>query len=64
MINKEFGSDFNYIEVYNYLKKTYLFESEKISLLFSGRVALFNLLNFGIKKYADIELLVIPNNLL
>ena len=51
MINKEFGSDFNYIEGDNYLNKTSLFESEKISLLFSGRVALFNLLNFGIKKY-------------
>lgn len=47
----EYGSDFHYFEGDNSSGGTSLFESETISLFFSGRVALFNLLNFGIQKY-------------
>lgn len=51
MINKEYGSDFYYFEEDNLSKKTSLFQNEKISLFFSGRAALFNLLDYGIRKY-------------
>jgi hypothetical protein len=51
MISNEFGSDFHYFEGDGSLKVTSSFDDEKISLFFSGRVALFNLLNFGIQKY-------------
>ncbi|WP_299177229.1 hypothetical protein [uncultured Chryseobacterium sp.] len=51
MINKEYGSDLYYFEENNLSKRTSPFESEKISLFFSGRVALFNLLEYGIHKY-------------
>lgn len=51
MLNKEYGSDFHYIEEDNLLKKASIFENENISLFFSGRAALFNLLDYGIREY-------------
>jgi len=50
VINKEYGSDFHYFFDDN-LNKSSLFAEDKFSLFFSGRVALFNLLKFGIEKY-------------
>lgn len=50
MVNKEYGSDFHYIQPvgdYQPLAE----EGKEISLFFSGRVALYNLLSFGITKY-------------
>lgn len=50
MINKEYGSDFHYYFDEN-INKSSLFAEDRFSLFFSGRVALFNLLKFGIEKY-------------
>ena len=50
MINKEYGSDFHYFFDAN-ANNSPLFSEDKFSLFFSGRVALFNLLKFGIDKY-------------
>lgn len=50
MINKEYGSDFHYFFDEN-VNNSSLFAEDKFSLFFSGRVALFNLLKFGIEKY-------------
>jgi len=50
VINKEYGSDFHYC--YNNIGETKKpFFNEKFSFFFSGRVALYNLLESGIKKY-------------
>lgn len=49
-MNREYGSDFHYIQPvgdYQPLAEA----GKKISLFFTGRVALYNLLSFGIKKY-------------
>lgn len=49
-MNKEFGSDFHYI----FSEKgqgQFLSKQDNVSLFFSGRVAVYNLLQFGIKKY-------------
>lgn len=54
MIKTEFGSDFEYTTNEDFLLKdssNSYFNSSKFSLFFSGRVALYNLLNYGIKKY-------------
>jgi hypothetical protein len=50
LINKEFGSDFHYFFEEN-VNKLSLFSEDKFLFFFSGRVALFNLLKFGIEKY-------------
>lgn len=50
MINKEYGSDFHYLYEANE-DKSQLFVGDEFSFFFSGRVALFNLLKFGIEKY-------------
>ena len=50
MINKEYGSDFHYFFDENVTNSS-LFAENKFLLFFSGRVALFNLLKFGIEKY-------------
>lgn len=50
--SKEFGSDFHYIsEGDSIFNHNDYFQQGGIVLLFSGRVALFNLLRFGIVKY-------------
>lgn len=51
MKNKEYGSDFHYFEGNHSSNGTSLFDNEKLSLFFSGRVALFNLLSHGVQKY-------------
>lgn len=51
MTNKEYGSDFHYFGGDNASNGISSFNDEKIFLFFSGRVALFNLLSFGIQKY-------------
>jgi hypothetical protein len=50
VINKEYGSDFHYFFDEN-ANNSSLFSEDKFSLFFSGRVALFNILKFGIDKY-------------
>ncbi|MGO4709169.1 hypothetical protein AB4Y90_08630 [Chryseobacterium sp. 2TAF14] len=49
MTNKEYGSDFHYFNE-THTSKTSFFD-ENFSFFFSGRVALYNLLESGINKY-------------
>ncbi|NGM67213.1 hypothetical protein [Sphingobacterium sp. SGR-19] len=52
MKNKEFGSDFHYFYDENsVLNLGSLFQDQNLEYFFSGRVALYNLLQFGQKKY-------------
>lgn len=51
MINKEYGSDFHYFFDANSSSSSLFNNSDSINLFFSGRVAIYNLLEFGIKKY-------------
>lgn len=51
MINKEFGSDFYYYSADFSNQSHSLFDVNQLSLFFSGRVALYNLLSFGIENY-------------
>ena len=54
MIKTEFGSDFEYTTNEDFLLKdssNSYFNSPRFSLFFSGRVALYQLLSQGIKKY-------------
>ncbi|PWN60610.1 hypothetical protein [Chryseobacterium oncorhynchi] len=48
-MNKEFGSDFHYI--YSEKKQSKFLAQSNLTLFFSGRVAIYNLLKFGISKY-------------
>jgi len=53
MKNKEYGSDFHLLTIQYFLlgnNQENLFTNNNFSLFFSGRVALFNLLNEGIKN--------------
>lgn len=50
MIYKEFGSDFHYFYDAN-VEESSLFSDNKFSFFFSGRVALYNLLSYGIEKF-------------
>ena len=50
MTIKEYGSDFHNFSDFT-ASNTSLFDDEKFSLFFSGRVAIYNLLKFGIDKY-------------
>lgn len=49
MINKEYGSDFHYFNEVHTLKTSFF--DENFSFFFSGRVALYNLLESGINKH-------------
>lgn len=51
MSNKEFGSDFHYLEEDGFNPEYSFFSREDVSLFFSGRVAIFNLLKYGINKF-------------
>lgn len=51
MKNKEYGSDFHFYEGEETTSESSLFRNEKESLFFSGRVALYNLLDYGIRNY-------------
>ncbi len=52
MANKEYGSDFHYIErIEDYPISTF-FQKNDYKLYFSGRVALYNILKEGIEKYS------------
>src|SRR5690606_37957785 len=51
MLIKEYGSDFHYCDHPYKGQQNFISENSNISLFFSGRVALFNLLAFGIQKY-------------
>ncbi|BAP33030.1 uncharacterized protein CHSO_3993 [Chryseobacterium sp. StRB126] len=48
-MNKEFGSDFHFI--YSEKKQSQFLSQSNLTLFFSGRVAIYNLLKFGISKY-------------
>ncbi|WP_336958346.1 hypothetical protein [Chryseobacterium contaminans] len=48
-MNKEFGSDFHFI--YSEKKQSKFLNQSNLTLFFSGRVAIYNLLKFGISKY-------------
>lgn len=48
-MNKEFGSDFHFI--YSGKKQSKFLDQNNLTLFFSGRVAIYNLLKFGISKY-------------
>lgn len=53
-MNKEFGSDFNYVTCEDFLNKdasNSIFNNPNLSLFFSGRVALFQLLKNGIELH-------------
>lgn len=50
MINKEYGSDFHYFFEAGEIQSS-LFSEVSFSFFFSGRVALYNLLEKGIEKY-------------
>jgi len=50
VINREYGSDFHYF-FDDHRERSSLFADDKFSFFFSGRVALYNLLSFGIEKY-------------
>jgi len=51
MISKEFGSDFHYVHDNVALKSVPHFMNIGIEYFFSGRVALYNLLQYGYEKY-------------
>src|SRR5690606_17224946 len=47
----EFGSDFHYHSPTSVMRDNSFWQSDQFTLFFSGRVALYNLLQFGIEKY-------------
>lgn len=51
MRNKEYGSDFHYYPSEATKTEHSIFSENHLSLFLSGRVALFNLLSFGIENY-------------
>lgn len=48
---KEYGSDFHFFQTDEIKSKDSLYTENSDSLFFSGRVALYNLLDYGIKNY-------------
>lgn len=50
-MNKEYGSDFHFIQSNAGMSEDSLIENTNDSLFFSGRVALYNLLDYGIRNY-------------
>jgi len=50
-MNREFGSDFHFYQCNNGIREVSLINSTTDSLFFSGRVALYNILDYGIRNY-------------